>query len=80
MDMFDATADPETLTRRADELLGAQRPGAARALLAAAQRLAPRAPRTASLAARMEMRAGNPAAGHAALGQAIALAPRVPIC
>ena len=76
MDMFDTTADPETLTRRADELLGAQRPGAARALLAAAQRLAPRAPRTASLAARMDMREGNPAACLAALGQAITLAPR----
>ncbi len=75
MDMFDATADLETLTRRADELLGAQRPGAARALLAAAQRLAPRAPRTASLAARMDMRAGHPAACLAALGQAIALGP-----
>jgi predicted TPR repeat methyltransferase len=76
MDLFDTTADPETLTRRADELLGAQRPGAARALLAAAQRLAPRAPRMASLAARLEMREGRPAASLAALGQAIAVAPR----
>src|SRR5580704_3610046 len=61
MDLFDATADPETLTRRADELLDAQRPGAARALLAAAkhmvpQRMVPGAPRMASLAARLEMR------------------------
>jgi predicted TPR repeat methyltransferase len=76
MDMFDATADAETLTRRADEMLGAQRPGAARALLAAAERLAPRAPRMASLAARLEMREGNPSACIAALGQAIAVAPR----
>ncbi len=76
MEMFDATADPETLTRRADELLAAQRPGAARALLAAAQRLAPRAPRMASLAARLEMREGHPAASLTALGQAIAVAPR----
>ncbi len=76
MDLFDATADSETLTRRADELLGAQRVGAARALLAAAQRLTPRAPRTASLAARLEMREGRPAASLAALGQAIAVAPR----
>jgi len=76
MDLFDATADPETLTRRADELLDAQRPGAARALLAAAQRMAPRAPRMASLAARLDMREGRPAASLAALGQAIAVAPR----
>ena len=76
MEMFDATADPETLTRRADEMLAAQRPGAARALLAAAQRLAPRAPRMASLAARLEMREGHPAASLTALGQAIAVAPR----
>ena len=81
MDLFDATADPETLTRRADELLDAQRPGAARALLAAAkhmvpQRMVPGAPRMASLAARLEMREGRPAASLAALGQAIAVAPR----
>jgi len=76
MDLFDATADPETLTRRANELLDAQRPGAARALLAAAQRMAPRAPHMASLAARLEMREGRPAASLAALGQAIAVAPR----
>src|SRR5580658_5265908 len=75
MDLFDTTADPETLTQRADELLDAHRPGAARALLAAAQRMAPRAPRMASLAARLEMREGRPAASLAALGQAIALAP-----
>jgi predicted TPR repeat methyltransferase len=76
MELFDATADPETLTRRADELLDAHRPGAARALLAAAQRMAPRAPRMASLTARLEMREGRPAASLIALGQAIAVAPR----
>jgi predicted TPR repeat methyltransferase len=76
MDLFDATADSETLTRRADELLGAQRPGAARALLAAAHRLAPPAPGAASLAARLEMHEGRPEASLAVLGQAIAVAPR----
>jgi predicted TPR repeat methyltransferase len=77
MDLFDSTADADTLTRRADELLRAQRPGPARALLAAAQRLAPRAPRMASLAAQLEMREGRPSAALAALGQAIAVAPCV---
>jgi predicted TPR repeat methyltransferase len=77
MELFDATADPETLAQRADELLSAQRPEAARALLAAARRLAPRGPRIASLAARLDMREGRPAASLAALGQAIAVAPRV---
>lgn len=76
MDMFDTTADSETLATRADEMFRARRPGAASALLAAAQRLAPRSLRNASLAARLEMRAGNPAACLAALGQAIAVAPR----
>ena len=76
MDLFDTTADAEALTRRADELLAAHRPSAARALLAAAQRMAPRAPRTASLAARLEMREGRPGASLAALGQAIAVTPR----
>jgi predicted TPR repeat methyltransferase len=80
MDLFDATADPDTLTQRADELLSAQRPGAARALLVAAQRMAPRGPqrgpRMASLAARLEMREGRPAASLEALGQAIAVSPR----
>jgi predicted TPR repeat methyltransferase len=76
MDLSDTTADPETLIQRADELLGARRPGAARALLAAAQRMAPRAPRMASLAARLEMREGHPEASLTALGQAIAASPR----
>jgi predicted TPR repeat methyltransferase len=76
MDLLDATADPDVLTQRADELLGAQRIGAARALLAAAQRLAPDGRPMASLAARIEMRAGNPSASIAALGQAIAVGPR----
>jgi predicted TPR repeat methyltransferase len=76
MDLLDATVDPEALTRRADELFGAQRFDAARTLLAAAQRLAPRAPRAASLAALLEMRDGHPSASLAALGRAIAVAPR----
>ena len=76
MDLFDTTADPETLARRADELLGARRPGAARALLAAAERMAPRTPRMTSLAARLALREGRPAASIAALGHAIAEAPR----
>jgi predicted TPR repeat methyltransferase len=75
MDLFDTTADPDTLTQRAEELLGAQRTGAARALLAAARRTAPRGPRIASLAARLEMREGRPAASLEALGQAIAVTP-----
>jgi predicted TPR repeat methyltransferase len=76
MELLDDAVDPETLTRRADELLGAQRVGAARTLMAAAQRLAPRTQHGASLAARLEMRGGNLSASVAALGQAIAVAPR----
>jgi predicted TPR repeat methyltransferase len=81
MDLFDTTADSETLAARADELLSAQRPAAARALLAAAQRLAPEgapggAPGMSSLAARLELREGRPAASLAALDRAIAVAPR----
>ena len=76
MDLLDAAVDPETLTRRADELLGAQRLDAARTLMAAAQLLTPSGQRMSSLAARMEMRGGHLSASIAALGQAIAVAPR----
>ena len=76
MDLLDATVDPETLTRRANELFGAQRLNAARTLVAAAQRLAPRTPRLNSLAARLEMRGGRLSESLAVLGQEIAVAPR----
>jgi predicted TPR repeat methyltransferase len=76
MDLFDTTADPETLARRAEELLGARRPAAASALLAAAERMAPRTPRMTSLAARLALREGRPAASIVALGEAIAVTPR----
>lgn len=75
MDLLDTTADLDSLADRADALIAADRLGAARGVLAAAQRLAPTAPRLASLSARLELREGRPAASLVALDQAIAAAP-----
>lgn len=75
MDQLDTAADLDSLADRADALMAADRLGAARGVLAAAHRLAPTAPRLASLSARLELREGRPAAGLAALNQAIAAAP-----
>jgi predicted TPR repeat methyltransferase len=75
MDLLDTTADLESLADRADALIAADRLGAARGVLAAAQLLAPAEPRLVSLGARLELREGRPAASLAALNQALDAAP-----
>jgi predicted TPR repeat methyltransferase len=75
MELLDSIADPDALADRADALIGANRLEAARGVLSAARRIAPDAPRLASLAARLDLREGRPEASLAALTRAIDAAP-----
>ena len=63
METLDTTADADALTARVAALLGANRPAAARHLLAAVRRLAPPSPELAELAARVALGDGSTRAG-----------------
>jgi hypothetical protein len=61
MEPLQTTADASALSARVAALLDANRPAAARHLLAAVRRLMPPSPDVAELAARLAVSEGNPA-------------------
>lgn len=75
MHSLNATTQPEALLGRIAALIDSGHPAAARALLAAARRLAPPSSRHAELAARLAMREGRLDEGRQKLDDAIAEAP-----
>jgi predicted TPR repeat methyltransferase len=75
MEKLHATTDAAALTARVAALLGANRPAAARHLLAAVRRLAPPSPELAQLAARVALGDGRIEQALAEMDSALAAAP-----